>query len=135
MKSSSQTISTSESSVLIWTGRPKATATERSRVNNVHQIRFQRRLSGRLSCDPSTLKTVSQSSSRVTTNLPSMHARTLRNYSRNSSPVKHVFRNVLSDVNARPPTRASSSPPIPSGPSQYHPINTSAWTIVTRSSS
>ena len=43
------TISTSESSVLIWTGRPSATAVDRSRVNNVHHTRFQIRFSTLLS--------------------------------------------------------------------------------------
>jgi hypothetical protein len=61
MKSSSETISTSESSVLIETGRPRATATERSLVNKVHHTLFQSRLSGRLSCELSTLFCVSGS--------------------------------------------------------------------------
>lgn len=46
--------------MLMETGRPSATATERSRVNSVHHIRFHNRLSVFVSCEPSTLgKTVS----------------------------------------------------------------------------
>ena len=56
MKSSSVSISTSESSTLIPVGRPMAVATERSLVKSVHQIRFQRRLSALLSCEDSTLR-------------------------------------------------------------------------------
>ena len=56
MKSSSVNISTSESSRLMWHGRPRATATDRSRVKRVHQIRFHSRLSDLLSWEPSTLR-------------------------------------------------------------------------------
>jgi len=55
-KSSSVNISTSESSVLMPQGLPRATATERSRQNKVHHIRFHRRLSVLLSPDDSTLR-------------------------------------------------------------------------------
>lgn len=98
MKSSSATISTSESSVLMCTGRPNATATDRSRVNNVHQIRFHKRLSGRLSCDPSTLPSRERAASCQTLagppGLPAMHARALSDNGCHSSPVKDVFSDV-----------------------------------------
>lgn len=68
MKSSSDTISTSESSILMETGRPRATATDRSRVKSVHQMRFQSRLSALLSCEPSMLLFVS--SLRPNTSMP-----------------------------------------------------------------
>lgn len=41
--------------MLIAIGRPRATATDRSRVKSVHQMRFQSRLSALLSCEPSML--------------------------------------------------------------------------------
>ena len=44
--------------MLMETGRPRATATDRSRVNSVHQMRFQSRLSALLSCEASMLLSV-----------------------------------------------------------------------------
>lgn len=41
--------------MLMETGRPRATATDRSRVNKVHQMRFQSLLSALLSCEDSIL--------------------------------------------------------------------------------
>lgn len=80
------------------TGRPSATATDRSRVNSVHQIRFHRRLSGRLSCDPSTLPSRERApycqALAGPPRLPAVHARALSDNSSNSSPIK----DILSDV-------------------------------------
>lgn len=87
MKSSSDTISTSESSMLMETGRPSATATDRSRVKSVHQMRFQSLLSALLSCEPSMLLCVSSlrpnTSSPVPTSCacPSLGQRSLQLYS------------------------------------------------------
>ena len=69
------------------TGRPRATATDRSRVKSVHQMRFQSRLSALLSCEPSMLLFVSSlrpnTSSPVPTSCacPSLEQRSLQLYS------------------------------------------------------
>lgn len=94
--------------MLMHTGRPRATATDLSRVNRVHQIRFQRRLSVLLSCDCSTLCVVSTVVSRqelryADSDEPSVHARTLGDNDGHSAPVEYVLRDVCSDI--RPSVR------------------------------
>ena len=101
-KSSAEIISTSESSIFMQHGRPSATATDRSRVNSVHHIRFQSRLSARLSCDPSTLPRISgtvRSDLGNRNDPPSVHPRPLRDDHRDSTPIEDVFRDICSKVN------------------------------------
>lgn len=72
----------------------------------------------------------------ATAHSPAMHAGTLRDYDRNSAPVEDVLGYVWARMSENNWNKEEVKYGYsPSGPSQYHPISTKAWTIVTRSSS
>ncbi len=85
--------------MLIEQGRPKATATDRSRVNSVHHIRFHNLLSARLSWEPSTLQRVNLGVNHSkATDIPPVHAAALCHDDSDSRPVEDIFRHVCGNV-------------------------------------